>query len=165
MLSASSTLKLPRMKTDRTRLHATLRIAGAATLVSFALAGCSMMSKSHTTTFTGLMSGASEVPANDSKGTGMAEASLNQDNYMLKWRVSYSNLSGPAKAGHIHGPAAAGANAPVVFPFADPASVIEGSATLTPAQAADMLAGKYYVNIHTAKFPNGEIRAQLVPKS
>jgi hypothetical protein len=65
---------------------------------------------------------------------------------------------------HFHGPAAAGANAGVVLPFANPASPIEGQATLTPAQAADLSAGKWYANVHTAANPGGEIRGQMLPK-
>jgi hypothetical protein len=37
----------------------------------------------------------------------------------------------------------------------------EGSATLTDAQAADLMAGKYCVNVHTAANPGGEIRGQV----
>ncbi len=42
------------------------------------------------------------------------------------------------------------------------ASPVEGSATLTDAQAADLVAGKYYINIHTAANPGGEIRGQVM---
>lgn len=41
------------------------------------------------------------------------------------------------------------------------ASPAQGSATLTDAQAADLLAGRYYINIHTAANPAGEIRGQV----
>jgi hypothetical protein len=41
-------------------------------------------------------------------------------------------------------------------------SPAEGSATLTDAQAADLVAGKYYVNVHTAANPGGEIRGQVI---
>ena len=49
------------------------------------------------------------------------------------------------------------------MPFAgEMASPIKGSATLTDAQAADLQAGKYYVNIHTAANKGGEIRGQVM---
>ncbi|MBU1361233.1 MAG: CHRD domain-containing protein [Gammaproteobacteria bacterium] len=138
-------------------------VAGAATL---ALAGCGMMSsKSDVTNFSGSMNAASEVPPNMTRGSGLAEATLNTKTNVLKYKITYSGLSGPATAAHFHGPAVAGANAGVVLPFARPASPIEGEATLTPAQAADLMAGKWYSNIHTAANPAGEIRGQMLPKS
>ena len=51
----------------------------------------------------------------------------------------------------------------MVIKFADPASPIEGSATLTDAQAADLQGGKWYVNVHTAGHKSGEIRGQVTP--
>ncbi len=107
------------------------------------------------------LKGADEVPANSSKGTGTAEISYDKAAKKLSWKVTYSGLTGAATAGHIHGPAEAGKNAGVVVPFTAAASPIEGSATLTDAQAADLLAGKYYINIHTAENKGGEIRGQL----
>ena len=44
------------------------------------------------------------------------------------------------------------------------AAPLNGSATMTDAQAKDLLAGKDYVNVHTAKNPGGEIRGQITPK-
>ena len=46
-----------------------------------------------------------------------------------------------------------------MYPIVSP---LQGSATLTDAQAADLMAGRWYVNIHTAANPNGEIRGQLL---
>ena len=58
--------------------------------------------------------------------------------------------------------AEAGKNAGVAVPIPNVASSpVEGSATLTDAQAADLMAGKYYINVHTAANPGGEIRGQV----
>lgn len=147
-----------------TRYGTTLRMALAAGVATAALAGCGMMSKSNAANFSGSMNAASEVPPNMTRGSGLAEATLNKDTNVLKYKITYEGLSGPATAAHFHGPAASGANAPVVLPFANASSPIEGTATLTPAQAADLIAGKWYANIHTAANPNGEIRGQMLPK-
>lgn len=109
------------------------------------------------------LDGKSEVPPNTSAGTGSADIDYDAASKKLTWKVTYSGLSGPATAAHFHGPAAAGANAGVKVPISNPAtSPVEGSATLTDEQAADLASGKYYVNIHTAANPGGEIRGQVM---
>jgi hypothetical protein len=114
-------------------------------------------------TFKADLSGANEVPPVSSAGKGAATATLDTATKTLTWTVDYSGLSGPVTGAHIHGPAAAGTNAGVVIPFTgDLASPIKGSATLTDAQIADVEAGKYYFNLHTAANKPGEIRGQLV---
>ena len=108
------------------------------------------------------LSGKSEVPANASAGTGTADIDYDAATRKLSWKLTYSGLSGPATAAHFHGPAEPGKNAGVAVAIPNAtASPVEGSATLTDAQAADLMAGKYYVNIHTAANPAGEIRGQV----
>lgn len=41
---------------------------------------------------------------------------------------------------------------------------LAGVATLTEGQEADLLAGRYYLNIHSGEFSGGELRANLVPE-
>ena len=135
-----------------------------------ALASCGTMSpststtaSSKVTTLTARLTGASEVPPVTTPGSGMLTASYEEGTKTLLWSATYSGLTGPVTGAHFHGPAAAGANAPVVVPFAQVTSPIQGTAKLTDAQAADLLAGRWYVNIHTAAHPGGEIRGQLAP--
>jgi hypothetical protein len=113
-------------------------------------------------TFKATLDGKSEVPANTSAGTGTADVNYDAATKKMTWKLTYSGLSGPATAAHFHGPAEAGKNAGVKVPIANPiTSPVEGSATLTDEQAADLVAGKYYVNIHTVANPGGEIRGQV----
>jgi hypothetical protein len=103
-----------------------------------------------------------EVPPNDSKAIGTVTATYDTASKKLSWQGSYSGLSGPATAGHFHGPADPGKNASVVIPITDAkSSPFQGSADLTDAQATDLMAGKWYVNIHTDAHKGGEIRGQL----
>ncbi len=129
-----------------------------------ALAACNITpTLSGTRTMLTSLSGAGEVPLVNSAGTGSAETSYNIDTHLLRWTVTYSGLSGPVTGGHFHGPAMAGQNAPVAVPFTGSlASPISGSVILTPAQTSDLLAGKWYINLHTAANPGGEIRGQVV---
>jgi hypothetical protein len=102
-----------------------------------------------------------EVPPNNSTASGAAEASFDTDTKAFSATVTFSGLSGPAIGAHIHGPAEQSANAGIVLPFDLALDPITLSATLTDAQAAELLDGKWYVNVHTDFNPGGEIRGQL----
>ncbi|MBB6412073.1 CHRD domain-containing protein [Mesorhizobium sangaii] len=111
--------------------------------------------------FTATLDGGQQSPPVTTKGKGTATLTFDTAKKKLSWNVKYSGLSGPATAAHIHGPAAMGENAGPVIPFKKLKSPIKGSETLTDAQAADLEAGKYYVNVHTAANKDGEIRGQI----
>jgi hypothetical protein len=104
---------------------------------------------------------ANEVPPNDSKGTGSVTATYDSTSKKLAYKGTASGLTGPATAAHFHA-GEAGKNGAVVVPIsgADKGS-FEGEATLTDAQAADLVGGKMYVNVHTATNKGGEIRGQV----
>jgi hypothetical protein len=107
------------------------------------------------------LKGASEVPPVDSKGAGSVTATYDTASKKLSWKGTVSGLSGPATAAHFHA-GEAGKNGGVAVPIAgaDKGS-FEGSATLTDEQAADLMAGKWYVNVHTAANKGGEVRGQV----
>jgi CHRD domain len=108
------------------------------------------------------LTGAQEVPPVTTQGKGAATITFDPAAKRLSWNVTYSGLSGPATAAHIHGPAEPGKTAPPYLPFQNAAvSPITGSATLTDAQVADLNGGRMYVNVHTAANPGGEIRGQV----
>ncbi|HEX9462424.1 MAG TPA: CHRD domain-containing protein [Alphaproteobacteria bacterium] len=108
------------------------------------------------------LSASTEVPPNSSKGSGNSDFTYDTSSKKLQYTVTYKDTSGPVTAGHIHGPAAPGANAGVVVPFQNAGtSPVKGEATLTDAQAADLMAGRYYVNLHTDANKGGELRGQI----
>lgn len=132
-----------------------LRLAAAASALLF-LASPAL---AEMVNFKAELKGTSEVPPNDSAGTGSADVKFDTATKKLSWTVTHSGLSGDATAAHFHGPAAEGANAGPVVDIS--ANVASGSADLTDAQIAELQSGMWYLNIHTAKFPDGEIRGQV----
>jgi len=138
------------------RLNAALLFAAATMLLPFATASA------ETITLKADLKGSNEVPPNSSPASGTAEATLDTTSKLLTYTITYKDLTGPALGAHFHGPVEAGKNAGIVLPFKSVQSPIQGSATLTDQQAADLLAGKWYANIHTAANPGGELRGQMV---
>ena len=108
------------------------------------------------------LKGSNEVPPNDSAGSGKAAATYDTETKTLTYSLTYTGLSGPALGAHFHGPVEAGKNGGIVLPFKTAQSPIQGTATLTETQATDLLAGKWYANIHTAANPGGELRGQMM---
>ena len=146
-------------------MHSTVLRSTVAGLGFAALLGFAPAAFAEVQNYTATLDAKSEVPPNNSAGTGTLGATYDTATRKLTYSVTYDKLSGPASAAHFHGPAAAGANAGVVVPAKDASkSPISGEATLTPAQAADLQAGKWYFNIHTAANKGGEIRGQVMKK-
>lgn len=151
------------MTTRRQLAHLTL---ACLTLATAALTGCaSMDAPSNMVALSTALRGANEVPANTSPATGTVDAMLNKDTNLLRWKISYTGLTGPATAGHFHGPAVMATNAGVVLGWTTAENGSEGSATLTTAQVADLVAGRWYANIHTKANPGGEIRGQMTVRN
>jgi CHRD domain len=101
-----------------------------------------------------------EVPPNDSPGAGTADVTLDTDANKVSWKITYENLTGDASAAHFHGPAKVGENAGVAVDIS--ANIKEGTADVTAEQLEMIRGGNSYINIHTAKYPDGEIRGQVL---
>jgi hypothetical protein len=113
------------------------------------------------------ISGLNVMPPNLSPATGSFIGTFDNTTNVLSFTIMFNGLTAPVSAAHIHGPAAAGTNGPVVIMFpAFPTGVTSGvyinSFTLTPTQKNYLLAGLLYVNIHNSQYPGGEMRGQLV---
>ena len=137
-----------------------LKSAAALSLIAvLAAAGAARADIVH---FAATLTGKDEVPANASAGTGQVTAELETTERTLAYRATYKDLSGPATMAHFHGPAAPGANGPPVVVVGNNGKLpIGGSVRLTPQEMDDLIAGKWYFNVHTAANPGGEIRGQL----
>ncbi len=103
-----------------------------------------------------------EVPPAASTATGQGVVDYDTVTGLLSWSVSYADLISPLTAAHFHGPALPTQNAGVQVPLSVGPNPIVGSATITAPQGADLLNELWYVNLHTAAFPAGELRGQVV---
>ena len=106
------------------------------------------------------LTGAQEVPPNDSKATGTGDITIDADGN-VSGKVSTPTI--PGKMAHIHVGAPGKAGPPIItLTGGDPGtwSVPQG-ARLNAEQMAAWKAGNLYVNVHTAEHPGGEVRAQL----
>ncbi len=108
------------------------------------------------------LDGSQEVPAVDTPATGNGTATLNTDTNLFSWNITFSGLKGNQIAAHFHGaaPICVEAGIQIGLPLGSP---IVGQAIITAPQEADLLAGLWYVNVHTNLHPGGEIRGQVAP--
>ena len=135
-------------------------------LGGFLLAAAALPASAEVVALTATLSAASEVPPVQSSGSGSAAITFNTETRSLTWEVQVRGLTAPVTASHFHGPSTTAANAGVMVPIAKAGdqSPFKGSATLNPEQAADLMAGRWYVNVHTSTYPPGEIRGQVMKK-
>lgn len=151
----------------RTFLVVALTASSGATLVLTAGAGSADSGRADGKgrTLTTTLSGAQEVPAADSKGSGSASLTLNAGRQQVCYDLTWQGI-GEVKAAHVH-QADAGVNGPVFFGL--PLSGTPGKATGCLTIAREKLVGilgdasNYYVNFHTEAFPGGAVRGQLAP--
>jgi hypothetical protein len=114
---------------------------------------------------TGTATGAQEVPAVTTSGTGTITAVYDADNSKLDYTITWTGLTGTVNNMHFHGPAdptiSAGVQIAITGWPTTMAGTVSGTATLDDTQEADLLAGKWYYNIHTTFKGSGEIRGNL----
>jgi len=140
------------------KLVALLAAGGACALALAAFSGAA----TRATTWETTLGAAQEVPAQVVKNTaahGTFKGTLNGST--LTWTLTFSGLTGPATAAHIH-MGAKGTSGNVVVPLCAPCkSPVKGSSKISTALKTAFTKHDLYVNVHTLKNPNGEIRGQL----
>ncbi|MBD8525423.1 CHRD domain-containing protein [Pseudomarimonas arenosa] len=115
---------------------------------------------------TSALDGSQEVPPVSSSATASGSVVLSADGTRIVVRLAFEGLSSANTAAHIHGPAPIGVNAGVIFGLGNSGAT---SGTLGPLefavnaqQAADLKAGLWYFNVHSANHPGGEVRGQIL---
>ncbi len=112
-------------------------------------------------TYAATLTGGEEAPARVvTTASGTAKLTLSADKTKLIYEVKHNVADGTAA--HIHLGEAGEAGA-VVFPLEPFSASMTGSLTVTPADVANLEAGKLYVNVHGTTNPNGELRGQILP--
>jgi hypothetical protein len=117
--------------------------------------------------FAAALDGLQETPPNNAqatsaKGTGLVLLNSSETSALVG--LQFQSLSSAETAAHIHGNAAPGVPAPILFPLT-PIVIVNPLVNFqilpTPQQVADLKANLHYQNVHSTNFPNGEIRGQL----
>jgi len=100
-----------------------------------------------------------------SPGTGTANVLYETDSNLLSWEISWSGLLGSPTLMHFHGPASPSENGDVQVSLGVAGLPVTGNTVLSENQEADLLAGLWYVDLHTTEYPDGEIRGNLVEQT
>jgi hypothetical protein len=113
--------------------------------------------------FNAVLDGVQETAGAATAGTGWATFTIDKIGHQLTYYIAYAGLSGPVTAAHFHGPALHGQSAAITLPITIGASPLKGTVSYAVADEPAILAGRWYVNLHTAANPDGEIRGQVCP--
>lgn len=124
----------------------------AALVIGLAVSGAGAQ-----TAFTFVLDGAQASTPATSLGVGFATLDAS-NNLTVTIQHNVANIT----VAHIHS-APAGMSGGIVFPFTvSLTSPFTETFALTVGEAATLLGGNYYVNLHSSMFPAGEIRGQIV---
>ncbi len=133
-----------------------------------ALMAMGVSAHAETLLFRADLSGRGEAPPNDATASGHVEAALDTGTLTLTWTCTYTGLTGAPIGAHFHGPVSyigmtSEENAPIqVGTPGELASPFKGKSVIDPTQYKDLKDGRWYFNLHSKKFPSGEIRGPVV---
>ncbi len=146
-----------------------LLVVALTAAVALAVAGgAGARSQANQVRISAAMAASDETPApkgdvGSAQGTFTGTLTKSDTGAVLTWQLSFTGLTGPANAAHIH-VAARGTAGPVVVPLCAPCtSGVTGTATITPVVLEAIENDRAYVNVHTKTNPAGEIRDQVSP--
>ena len=113
----------------------------------------------------GTATGDQQVPAVTTSGTASISGTYDTLSKQLMYSITWTGLTGELTVAHFHGPAAAGENASPLQDIPIVTNGASGATADTITASSDLhtalMAGKVYYNLHTAAYPDGEIRAQV----
>jgi hypothetical protein len=104
------------------------------------------------------LNGLHETPPLETRGYGIARIWFQED--ALHYSIDVHDLSSPITSAHFHR-GASGVKGPVAQPITFNGMHAEGVWHLNEQDARDVLSGQIYVNVHTERYPDGELRGQL----
>jgi len=113
--------------------------------------------------FAAALSADEQSSPTESPGSGFAEVRLERETLKITWKVTYKDLTSPPIIAGLYGPENVGGNAGQIVDFAPNGlkSPLEGSTILSDGNFQYLITGRVYVNIHTTKYKDGELRGQL----
>ena len=112
--------------------------------------------------FIAALNAAQEVPTNTSKAQGTLWGIINPEGTTMTLRVTYAHLDSTYTASHFH-LGAAGVPGPVLVGVPLPGNTLSSAGPVPPDSAVRLiLTGNIYFIIHSAKYPGGEIRGQVI---
>lgn len=139
-----------------------LLLTGSAAMVACKKEDATTASTTDAVQLTATLDGKQEVGPNNSSATGAMTGSYNKSTRVLTYSVTYQGIA--PTMGHIHRGAAGNTGDPFLAFQNVASSPITGTSTLSEADAALLLGGQTYVNLHTTAYPGGEIRGKVTLK-
>jgi hypothetical protein len=148
---------------QRTRIARRSLLLPLLAVVGTALLGARALAADDDILFTATLSDEDQSIPTYSPGKGFAEIRLERATLKITWNVTYEGLTSPAVVAGLYGPENVGANA---GQFVDLGvnglrSPLRGSKVLSDGEFQYLITGRVYVNIHTTKYREGELRGQL----
>lgn len=114
--------------------------------------------------FKAVLSADEQSAPTESPGEGVVDFVLDRPTLKLSWTLVFDNMTSKATGAHIHGPQTPGGNAGVLIDLAPDGlkSPVRESIILNDGQLEYLLTGRMYVNVHSTKYPVGELRGQIM---